>query len=153
MRIRSLIGYVVVFALAVSALALVGCAQVAMQKDPIKGAVVPPPDTASPFAVGQTVAAKWTDGNLWLAKVTSVTGDQIKVEFTDDHSTLSVPVADVHAVTEKTWGVGSDVLAVWTAGRFYPGQITAADGGTYTVKWEDGSTPSKVTSDKIISVP
>lgn len=148
MKYRIMLGCVAVLTLIASAAVLTGCT-----KPTTENATPTPAASSSPFKVGQPVAATWTDGNFWLAKVTAVDGDQIEVQFADDQSKLKVPAADIQPIEEKNWAVGSDVLAVWTSGRFYPGQITEADGTTYTVKWQDGSEPSKVTSDKIISVP
>lgn len=153
MKIKSILGFVMALALVTSVSMLVGCAKPAAEKVAPAPAAQTPAASTGAFQVGQAVAAKWTDGNLWLAKVTAVNGDQIGVQFSDDNSKLTVTAADVYPIEETTWAVGSDVLAVWTSGRFYPGQITEANGNTYTVKWEDGSEPSQVTGDKIISVP
>ena len=108
---------------------------------------------ASSYQVGQTVAAKWTDGNFWLAKVTAAEDAQVSVQFLDDNSKLTIAASDVRAIKPTTWAVGSSVYAVWSSGRFYPGKITAASGGTYTVKWDDGSAPTQVAADKIMAVP
>jgi len=127
-------------------LALAGCAK--------PTAVTAPPPVETPpvtsIQPGDFVAATWTDGNFWHAKVLAVTGDNVEVQFVDDQSKLTVPVADVRAIEKKTWAVGDSVLAVWTVGRFYPGTITAVSGSTYTVKWDDGSSPTPVTADKIV---
>lgn len=133
-RVRSL---AIALVLVASVIALTGCAT----------------KPASRYQVGQTVAAKWTDGNFWLAKVTAADDAQVSVQFLDDNTKLTIAASDVRAIKPTTWAVGSSVYAVWTSGRFYPGKVTAANGGTYTVKWDDGSAPSPVTADKIMAVP
>ena len=112
------------------------------------------PTTASSttaFAKGDSVAAKWTDGNLYLASVTAVEGDQIRVTYVDDGTTGSVATADVRSIPTSALAVGDRVLAVYEGGRLYPGEITEATGTTYTVKWDDGSAPSSVEAGKIIA--
>lgn len=97
------------------------------------------------------VAAKWTDGNLYLAKVTAVADGKVTVTYQDDNSVGTVTIAETKAITVKQWTVGDKVLAVWSAGRFYPGTVEAATPPTYTIKWDDGSTPSEVDAAKIIA--
>ncbi|MDO8963860.1 MAG: hypothetical protein Q7W30_05130 [Coriobacteriia bacterium] len=139
--------------------AMTGCSLLAPKTEPAAPAApaaTPPAATAdAPFTVGQSVAAVWSDGSYYLANVQKVEGDQVTVKYVDDSSTKVVPATDVVAIEKgKVWATGSDVLAVWSSGRFYQGLITEAeDGGNYTVKWKDGSAPSKVTADKIISIP
>jgi hypothetical protein len=106
---------------------------------------------ASTFTVGQSVAAVWSDGNLYLANVTAVDGDKVTVKYVDDSSTKTVAAADVTPIPDKTWAVGDEVQAVWSSGRFYDGTITKATGSSYEVKWEDGSAPSQVAGSKIIA--
>lgn len=108
------------------------------------------PVAESPFAVGDNVAAVWDDGNFYLAEVMAVQGDDITVQYADDDSVKTVPASDVRTIEIKTWSVGDKVLAVWSSGRFYSGEIVEANDPTYVVEWDDGSVPSDVTSDKII---
>jgi hypothetical protein len=102
------------------------------------------------FVLGQSVAAIWSDGNLYLAEIASISGEQITVKYADDSSTRTVTVADVKPIPGKTWAVGDEVKAVWSSGRFYDGVITKANGSSYEVKWDDGSAPSEVPGGKII---
>jgi hypothetical protein len=46
---------------------------------------------------------------------------------------------------------GMLVLAVWPKGRFSSGEIGEGTDDTYTVTWDDGSTPSIVEATKIIA--
>jgi hypothetical protein len=108
-------------------------------------------DASSGFAAGDSVAATWTDGNLYLANVTAVDGDEVTVTFVDDGSSLAVAAAGVRTIPETAFAVGDRVLAVWQNGRFYPAEISAADGSTYTVAWDDGSEPSPVEAGRIIA--
>jgi hypothetical protein len=111
-----------------------------------------PADAAdATFAVGDSVAAIWDDGSYYLANVIGVKGDQITVRYVDDASTKTVPSSDVRPVPVKAWAAGDRVLAVWSMGRFYPGTIIEANDPTYKVKWDDGSEPTDVVSDRIIA--
>jgi len=116
-------------------------------------ALTPDGDTkdSSAFAVGESVAAVWSDGGLYLATVTAVDGDQITVTYADDGSSKTVAAAECRPIPDATFAVGDRVLAVWAAGRFYPGEVTAVEGSMSTVKWDDGSTPSQVEAGKIIA--
>lgn len=105
----------------------------------------------SAFAVGDSVAAEWSDGNLYLAEVTAVGDDgTITVTYLDDNTEGVLDDSVVFAVEEKTWEVGDRVLAVWAVARFYSGTIESMDGDDYIVAWDDDSTPSTVTTDQII---
>lgn len=106
---------------------------------------------SSEFEVGQTVAATWTDGNLYLAKVTAVEGAQVTVQYADDNSTKTIPDSDIKPIVTREWAVGDKVLAVWSAGRFYKGVIAKAGADSCQVKWDDGSAPSDVSTTKIIA--
>jgi hypothetical protein len=108
-------------------------------------------DTGAAFAAGDTVAAKWTDGNLYLATVKSVDGGTVNVVYADDGSAGAVPEADVRAIPAATFAEGDRVLAVWSKGRFYAGKVTKADGSSYVITWDDGSTPSTVDAGEIIA--
>lgn len=152
-RIGSSTARIVALGIAIGLVALLGCTKPTEPQSSPSPAATAPAESDSPFEPGQKVAATWTDGNYWHAEVTAVDGDQITVQFLDDKSTLTMPASDVRAIEETTWEVGDEVLAVWTSGRFYLGEITKVDGDTYTVKWDDGSSPSPVTADKIISAP
>ncbi|MDH4139088.1 MAG: hypothetical protein OEV43_00775 [Coriobacteriia bacterium] len=106
---------------------------------------------AAAFAVGESVAALWDDGNFYLANVTDVDDREVVVRYADDGSSKTVPVTDVREIPNKVWRVGDRVLAVWYMGRFYPGEVIAVDGDTHTIAWDDGSEPSEVESGKIIA--
>lgn len=131
-----------------------GCATASAPKAP---ATVPtekpatPDESASGFAAGDSVAAIWTDGNLYLATVQTVDGDQVTVKYADDSSTKTIPASDIKPIIVKTWTVGDKVLAVWTSGRFYSGTVIEASGGNYKIQWDDGSQPSDVVADKIVA--
>jgi hypothetical protein len=133
----------------VSTVALSGCGVL-----PVSSPTASPAKTTAPgseFGFGQMVAAKWTDGNLWLAKVLSVDGTTVTVQYADDNTTRTVPTSDVKPIPTRQWAVGDKVLAVWSSGRFYKGVITKAGASSYQVKWDDGSAPTDVPADKIIA--
>lgn len=101
------------------------------------------------FEVGQSVAAKWTDGNMYLATIAAVDGDSFKVDYADgDKGTVT---ADQMVVLEEkpALAVGDRVMAVWGKARFYPGVVTAIKSGGPVVKWDDGSAPIVVAWGKV----
>lgn len=158
MRGKQLLAAAVVAVLFGGALAVTGCVNVttppksdstAPSQSSGSGATTSEP--VSKFTVGQSVAAVWSDGNLWLADITAIDGDKITVKYVDDSSTKTVSAADIRPIEDKTWTVGDEVKAVWSSGRFYDGTITKASGSSYEVKWEDGSAPSQVVGSKIIA--
>jgi hypothetical protein len=158
MRPKQPIGRAAVLAVLGSALVLAGCVSVTTGPKPSSSAprsnaasASGVPSATGDFAVGQSVAAVWSDGNLYLASITAVDGDQLTVRYADDSSTKTVAAAEVKPIPEKTWAVGDKVKAVWSSGRFYDGVITKASGASYEVKWDDGSAPSQVVSNKIIA--
>jgi hypothetical protein len=103
------------------------------------------------FEVGDTVAAEWVDGRLYLSEITAVEDDQITVTYLDDSSSGTVDESQVRAIDEKDWKVDDRVLAVWATARFYSGTVTEVLSDGYTVDWDDGSSPSMVTADMIIA--
>ena len=109
------------------------------------------PAATAAFTTGQSVAATWTDGNLYLATETGVTGADVTVTYTDDGTSATLSASDVRAIPASAFAAGDRVLAVWSKGRFYPGEVTRVDGASYTVKWDDGSAPSVIEAGKIIA--
>jgi hypothetical protein len=151
MRGKQLLAAALAVALFGGALAVTGCVNVTTAPSQSSGSGATTSKQASKFSVGQSVAAVWSDGNLWLAGVTSIDGDKITVKYVDDSSTKTLSAADIKPIPDRTWTVGEKVKAVWSSGRFYDGVITKANGSSYEVKWDDGSAPSEVVGSKIIA--
>ena len=125
---------IAILALLLGSLGLIGCSS----------------DDAVAFEVGDTVAAEWDDGYLYLAEVTAVDDTEITVTYLDDDTSGTLETTQVFMVEEKEWEVDDRVLAVWNIARFYSGTISAVEGSDYMVAWDDGSEPSLVTPDMII---
>ena len=147
MRRVAACGSLVIVALLAFSIALAACGSSSTGPSETQSAA----QSAAAFAAGQSVAAKWTDGKLYLATVTAVDGDNVTVTYTDDGTSGTVAAADVRAIPSATFAVGDRVLAVWSAGHFYPGEVTKVEGTAYVVKWDDSSTPSAVETGKIIA--
>ncbi len=150
MRRMAIRGSLLIVVLLAAGIGLAACGssdQPAEQQSATSGGA----QSAAPFAAGRYVAAKWTDGSLYLATVTAVDGDNVTVTYTDDGSSMTVPATDIREIPDMTFAVGDRVLAVWSGGRFYAGEVSKVDGTTYTVKWDDGSDPSTVEAGKIIA--
>lgn len=114
------------------------------------------------FKVGQTVAARYTDNNWYVATITtynpagksSVGQETIPATYTvkyEDGSDGIVQPEGLRAIPAgRTAKVGERVLAVWAKSRFYPGVVTAVSAEGAVVKWDDGSAPSTVPWGRIL---
>jgi hypothetical protein len=118
MRRCSALSCLAIVAMILVAAGLAGCGS--SSGEPTGPASSATAGASSGFAVGHSVAATWTDGNLYLANVTAVDGDEVTVTFADDGSSLAVAAADVRTIPETAFAVGDRVLAVWQNGRFCP---------------------------------
>ena len=150
MRRVAICGLLVIAPLLAAVLGLTACGS-SDQPAEQQSAASPAATSAARFAAGQSVAAKWTDGSLYLATVTAVDGDNVTVTYADDGTSRTVPATDVRAIPDTGFAVGDRVRAVWAGGRFYQGEVSKVDGTTYTVKWDDGSDPSTVEAGRIIA--
>jgi len=115
-------------------------------------ALVPFAAMAAP-AVGQRVAARWSDGNYYLATIVSVKGGDcvVKYEGGGDQDTLSIDT--IIAIPDKqSFKAGDKVFAVWPDQflRFYSGVVEKVSSAGCTVKWNDGSSPSLVPANRVL---
>ena len=118
MRRVAICGLLVIAPLLAAVLGLTACGS-SDQPAEQQSAASPAATSAARFAAGQSVAAKWTDGSLYLATVTAVDGDNVTVTYTDDGTSRTVPATDVRAIPDTGFAVGDRVRAVWAGGRFY----------------------------------
>lgn len=98
------------------------------------------------FKVGDTVVARWKAGTRWWdAKVTAVSGDEVTVKYSDGAVEVLPPLLVAHLnQPNSSIGAGQEVLAKWSDGKYYSGFVQSYDDSTVTVKWKDGSSPSKL---------
>lgn len=92
--------------------------------------------------VGDKVWAQWKPNDWYHGKVSKTTDVGLHVAF-DDGDQADLPLALVcHDRAPKAADVkaGSRVLGLWTDDKFYPGTITAVEGGKYSVTFDDGDT-------------
>lgn len=102
--------------------------------------------------IGDPIAARWIDGNLYLAKIESVSASAITVRYVDDLSTRTVDIAEVRGIPARTWKPGDRVMASWSTGRFLDGVIKSrVNTITYEIKWADGAAASDVNYRRIIT--
>lgn len=98
------------------------------------------------FKVGDKVKALWKGGTkYWDAIVTAVSGDEISVKYSDG-MTAVLPRMSVAHLNQPNSSIkaGQEVLAKWSDGQYYVGFVASFDDQSVTVKWKDGSAPSKV---------
>lgn len=131
-----------------------GDAPLAVAKDRV--AVLSGPGPAVALAAagrlvpGMRVAAMWCDGSYWGAAIKGVQGDRFEVVYDDGDQDLR-SAAELIPITDEDIAPGTPVLACWRNGaRMYPGVVTAKNGNRYTVKWDDGDTPTEEARDKIV---
>lgn len=99
---------------------------------------------------GMRVAAMWSDGSYWGAVIRGIQGDRFEVVYDDGDRDLR-SAAELIPITDDEIAPGTPVLACWRSGaRMYPGVVTAKNGDHYTVKWDDGDTPTEESRDKIV---
>lgn len=98
------------------------------------------------FKVGDTVVARWKAGTRWWdAKVTAVSGDEVTVKYSDGVVEVLPPLLVAHLnQPNSSIAAGQEVLAKWSDGKYYSGFVQSFDDSTVTVKWKDGSSPSKL---------
>lgn len=98
------------------------------------------------FKVGDKVKALWKGGTkYWDAVVTAVSGDEVSVKYSDGMTAVLPPMSVAHLnQPNSAIKVGQEVLAKWSDGQYYVGFVNAFDDKSVTVKWKDGSPPSKV---------
>ena len=102
------------------------------------------------FTAGMKVAAKWSDGEYYLAKITKITDGQFDVDY-EDGSQGTVAETDLKIVPAKPkLAKGDKVLAVWSGSKFYPGTVTEVKPKGAIIQWDDGSAASMVEYGKII---
>ncbi len=94
--------------------------------------------------VGDTVAAKWTDGSFYVGTITGLAADGANVLY-EDGDKRTVPLAELTVLSKDTaFKVGDHVIAAWKGAKMFPGVLTAVNDGTCTVKWDDGDAPLDV---------
>lgn len=98
------------------------------------------------FKVGDKVKALWKGGTkYWDAVVTDVSGDEISVKYSDGMTAVLPRMSVAHLnQTNSSIKAGQEVLAKWSDGQYYVGFVASFDDQSVTVKWKDGSAPSKV---------
>jgi len=95
----------------------------------------PQPAEPRDWKLGDRVLACWFDLHWYPGVVLSVENNQISVLF--DHGAPAVLAAA--RVRPLELAVGDQVAGRWKAGgEFFPGQITALDGETLHIHYEDG---------------
>ena len=104
------------------------------------------------FKIGESVAAKWSDDNYYLAVIKTANGGMYEVDYADGDKG-SVQEADILKIDPNiSLATGDKVIAVWTTARFYSGVIEEVKSGSAIVKWDDGSEPSEVMFGKIVKM-
>lgn len=94
------------------------------------------------LAAGKFVAARWSDGNWYYAKIIAAKAGSFEIEYVGGGETDSLGKDDLRALPAGVkYKVGDRVLAVWPdeALRFYPGKIISLGKTSAVVEWEDGS--------------
>lgn len=98
------------------------------------------------FKAGEKVMGRWKGGSRWYpGKITKVTGDEIYMHYDDGTDEVLPPMNVAHLnQPNSTISIGQGVLAKWSDNNYYSGTVQSFDDSTVTVKWNDGSAPSKL---------
>lgn len=108
--------------------------------------------TEAQFKTGMSVAAKWTDGNYYLATIKTITGETYAVDYADG-SSGEVKITDLKMITEKAnLKAGDKVQAVWAGAKFYPGKVKELKETGAIIIWDDGTSESEVVFGKIMKM-
>jgi hypothetical protein len=112
------------------------------------------PARGGAFTVGARVAARWAVTEFYLATVKSRNGEKYHVVY-DDNAEADLTDADLVAVAKPNDILpGRRVLACWASAKMYPGTVLDTKGAQKViVKWDDGSAPSDVATDKLALLP
>lgn len=92
--------------------------------------------SAQAQTAGDWVLAKWKNGAYWFPGIIqSVQGDKLVITYDDgDKETLYA-----NMVRPYNWKVGSKVECNFkNAGAWYPGKITALNGASVSIAYDDG---------------
>jgi flagellin-like hook-associated protein FlgL len=98
------------------------------------------------FKTGEQVKARGKGGTRWWdAVITNVSGDEIAVKYTDGAKEV-LPLLSIAHLNQPNSSIeaGQEVLAKWSDGQYYTGFVKSFDDKSITIKWKDGSAPSKV---------
>lgn len=87
------------------------------------------------------VAAQWTNGAWYLAKISATDGDRISVDYADGDKGIVAPGQIRRLLARMPVTVGQSVLAVWKNKRFYPGKVSEIRDDGVLVAWDDGDEP------------
>ncbi|MCU0517167.1 MAG: hypothetical protein MUC60_09940 [Oscillatoria sp. Prado101] len=122
---------------------------------------VVPADKIAKFPIpllkpGNTVAAKWSEGGYYFARIVSVKGDSYDI-IHGDGNTATLSARDIIPISPAagTIKVGDSILGVWEGDRMYTGTVTEKieGGNAYIVQWDKGTTPSVVPASQIAKLP
>lgn len=113
-----------------------------------KDQAAPQPEFASleskPPVAGMMVAAQY-EKEWYRGEVASVKNGVVAMNW-DDHTTSKVAVGEVIPIASAgELRVGDRVLALWDEdSKFYPAKVLSIVSDKASVRWEDGSSPTKV---------
>lgn len=85
--------------------------------------------------VGDRVLAEWTEGLWYPARIHSIEGDEIDLNFDDG----DISVVNQSQVRPIDWEEGTQVECNWqNGGTYYPGVIAQIDGDRIHIQYDDG---------------
>ncbi len=105
--------------------------------------------SAQKFPDGASVAAKWSDGEYYLAVIKSCTDGNYEVDYADGSQGTVSEGAIKFIPAKLVLTAGDKVYAVWSGAKFYPGTVEKVTAKGAVIRWDDGSEPSEVEFGKI----
>lgn len=123
--------------------------------------MIPTSATPSNAQPGMHVAAMWTNGMHYGARVSQVDPRGLLVAWDDGTPPSWVQFGDVFvpgasAQASGTWSAaqgrfapGAHVQARWQHGSYYGAVVLAFDGARYQLRWDDGTAPTWVDQSEV----
>lgn len=105
-----------------------------------------------PLAKGDTVAARYHD-DWYRGRIMGTTNGTFLVRYDDNTTGKLIAAEMIPMAAPESLRVGDDVLAVWEEkAQVYPGRVLAVEPEKATIRWDDGSAPSKVDKGSIARI-
>lgn len=122
-----------------------------LPRQPGSGPEFKPPTDSSPPKPGDLVAAQWHK-SWFRARITGMVNGTYSVHY-DDDTTGQASLAELIPIGGEAVSVGDRVLACWGQdGRMFPGRVLQLEDGVAMIRWEDGSSSTRVSLDKLARI-
>lgn len=102
---------------------------------------------------GTTGAAKWRDGNFYMATVVQASAGKLGILYDDGDKWMISPSDFIPIDFQTPFAIGDHVLAAWKGAQMFSGVITVVGEISVTVEWDDGDPPLDVAKHRVVHLP